>query len=146
MILDRIDNLKFYGVFDKKLAAIVEFLKTHPTLSDGHYELDMGIYVNVGSGTVRDSGDFEVHRRYADLQWVIEGSEVIEWASLSVMRSSTEYNEAGDYQLFSDAAGETVALKLTPGYFAIFYPQDGHKPSLRLNHDVSRKAIFKIPL
>lgn len=148
MIFDRITNLETYAKGDEKLTAIVEFLKANPVeiLDDGRHELSLGVYANVGAGPVRDGGDFEVHRRYADLQLMAEGSEIMEWAHLSDMTGGTEYNGEGDFQLFSCQPAGTVSLKVYPGYFAIFYPQDGHKPSLRLDHDFSRKIIFKIPV
>lgn len=148
MIFDRIHNLGTYAAGDEKLIAIVKFLDAYPVanLTDGRYELSMGIYANVGSGPVRDTGGFEVHRRYADLQLVIDGSEVMEWAYLDELTDGAEYNEEGDFQIFASCAAETLSLKVYPGSFAIFYPQDGHKPSLRLAHDFSRKVIFKIPL
>lgn len=148
MIFDRISNIAVYAKGDEKLAVIAEFLKVNPaeTLADGRHELSLGIFANVGGGPVRDEGDFEVHRRYADLQLVVEGSEIMEWAHLDAMTNGTQYNEEGDFQLFSCQPAEASALKVYPGCFAIFYPQDGHKPSMRLDHDASRKVIFKIPV
>ena len=148
MIFDHISNLGCYAEKNEKLAVIAEFLSTHPadTLVDGRHELPEGIYVNVSSGPVRDDGVFEVHRRYADLQLVIEGSEIMEWAHLSELSDGAAYNAEGDYQLFSCQPSAALTLKVCCGYFAVFYPQDGHKASLRLNHDVCRKAVFKIPI
>lgn len=148
MIFDRIANLKTYAKGDEKLTAVIDFLKSHPaeTLADGRHELSLGVYANVGSGSVRDAGDFEAHRKYADLQLIVEGSEIMEWAHLSDMTNGTQYNESGDFQLFSCQPVPTVPLRVYPGYFVIFYPQDGHKPSIRLDHDISRKVIFKIPV
>lgn len=146
MIFDHIDHLKVYAANDKKLSAIVDYLKQNPELKDGHYELTDGIYVNVGPGTVRDSGDFEAHRNYIDLQLLLDGSERIDWAPLSAMTAKTDYDAAADCQMFSCCPSKTAILKLYPGFFAVFYPQDGHKPLLHLDHKESRKAIFKIPV
>lgn len=146
MIFDHIGNLETYARGDTKLTAVVDYLKAHPMLEDGRHALENGAYVNVGSGDVRDDGDFEAHRRYIDLQLLLEGSEAMEYAPLSALRVGTDYSKAGDYQLFSDRPSETIVLKLYPGAFAVFYPQDAHKPSLRLENDRSRKAIFKIPV
>ena len=148
MIFDRIANLETYAKNDEKLTAIVEFLKAHPaeTLADGRHELSLGIYANVSTGPVRDSGDFEAHRKYADLQLMVEGSEIMEWAHLNDMTNATDYSESNDCQFFACQPAATSALKVYPGYFAIFYPQDGHKPLIHLDHDASRKVIFKIPV
>jgi len=37
-------------------------------------------------------------------------------------------------------------MKLLPGRFAILYPQDAHKPLIRIEADSVRKIIFKIPV
>ena len=148
MIFDRISNLGTYAENNEKLTAIVEFLKKNPfdTLADGRHELDLGIYANVGSGAVRDSGDFEVHRRYADLQLIVEGSELMEWAPLDELTNGGDYKAEGDIQFFACQPAAAAPLKFYRGYFAGFYPQDGLKPSLRLDHDSSRKIVFKIPV
>jgi len=148
MIFDRISNLETYAKHDEKLTAIAEFLKEHPaeTLCDGRHNLTLGIYANVSTGPVRDSGPFEAHRKYADLQLMVEGSEIMEWAHLSDMTNAADYSEANDCQFFACQPAAASALKVYPGYFAIFYPQDGHKPLIRLDHETSRKVIFKIPV
>lgn len=148
MIFDRISNLETYAESNEKLAAISEFLKKHPfaALADGRHELGLGIYANVVSGAVRDDGNFEAHRRYADLQLVVEGSEVMEWAHLDELIDGEDYDAKGDIQFFAGQPAAAVALKVYRGYFAVFYPQDGHKPSMRLDHDICRKIIFKIPV
>ena len=148
MILDHISNLETYSKGDEKLAAIAAFLAEHPaeTLADGRHELGLGIYANVSTSAVRDSGDFEVHRRYADLQLVVDGSEVMEWAHLDDLSVPGEYDATADIQFYASATGSAATLKLYAGSFAVFYPQDGHKPVLRLDHDFSRKVVFKIPV
>ena len=148
MIFDHISNLGMYAKQDAKLNVILEFLKQHPaeTLAEGRHDMDMGIYANVSTVTVRENGDFEAHRRYADLQLVVGGSEIIEWMGLKDLNETTQYNEESDIQFFSGDAPAAIPLKLYPGNFAIFYPQDGHKPCLRLDHDTSFKVVFKIPM
>lgn len=148
MIFDRISNLETYAKNDEKLTAIVEFLKAHPveTLADGRHELGMGVYANVSTGPVRDEGNFEAHRKYADLQLMVEGCEIMEWAHLNDMTNAADYSEVNDIQFFACQPAATTALKVYPGFFAIFYPQDGHKPLMRLDGETSRKVIFKIPV
>lgn len=148
VIFDHISNLGIYAKGDKKLEVVADFLKKYPmeSLADGRHELGMGIYVNVGSNVVFGEGKFEVHRRYADIQLVIDGSERMEWEHLDDLQNATEYSEAKDIQFFAQCIVAPIELNVYKGNFALFYPQDGHKPGLRLNHDSCRKAVFKIPL
>lgn len=147
MLFDRIENLdKLQSAFPA-LARIRAFLESHPTLDDGRCELGEGIYANVSHNILRDAGVFEVHRRYADLQLVLEGSEIIQWASLKDLTQGTEYDAEKDAQFFDCAPVCTATLKMDPGFFALFWPQDGHKPLLRMSgNDKNRKIVFKIPV
>lgn len=52
-------------------------------LEVGRYEFDGG-YFMVQKGTTRplEEGTFEAHRRYIDVQIVVEGSEELAWEDL----------------------------------------------------------------
>lgn len=148
MIYDELKNLGYYANGNEKLAAIQRFLQENPlqTLADGRHELSHGVYCVAGEFDVRDSGAFEAHRNYADMQLGISGSEVLEWAALEDMQNAAAYDAEKDIQLFDCAPEKMLALPISEGWFVIVYPQDAHKPLMRLHDDRSRKAIFKIPV
>lgn len=70
---------------------------------------------------------YESHRDYIDIQYVAAGTEVIYYAPTDRLQAVTDYHAANDYQLYADPSAATP-LHLAAGSFAIFYPQDGHKP------------------
>lgn len=148
MIFDDAKYLDFYAKNDPKLQVVVDFLKTNPMeeLQPGRYDLDKGVYALVNESATRTEGPYEVHRKYADLQLMVRGGEIIEWALLDDMTNGNEYNEEGDCQLFECAPASAIGMKLLPGRFAILYPQDAHKPLIRIEADSVRKIIFKIPV
>ena len=148
MVFDRIFNLETYAKGDERLKLIAEFLLEHPseTLADGRYDLPNGIFVNVSVSPTRSDGDYEVHRKYIDLQLILEGDEIIRWAHLSRLNGEPPYDAQNDIQFFSGNQEAGASLRLNAGDFVIFYPQDGHKPLLRLKTEFSRKAVFKIPV
>jgi len=52
---------------------------------------------------------------------------VILYAPLPTLSPTMEYDPKRDVILFTDPAA-SLGLQFKPGDFAIFYPQDGHKP------------------
>jgi biofilm protein TabA len=88
-----------------------------------------------------DQALFEAHRRYIDVQFVQSGRETILWAPLSSMQEQTmAYDETKDAALWKQVPDST-SLHLSPGHFAILFPQDAHAPGV-----VWEKAepVFKV--
>ena len=148
MIYDELENLNYYAGAGERLGVIFQYLKDNPleTLKDGRHDLEQGVYCVVGDFDVQEHGAFEAHRRYADMHLIIRGGEVMEWAPLHDLSGAGAYDESKDIQLFECAPKRMIPLPLTAGVFAILYPQDAHKPLIRLQSDTSRKVIFKIPV
>ena len=70
------------------------------SLPDGRVEIDgAAVYALVQSYTSKpevDAPRFEAHRRYADIQVVVQGTEYIGWAAIEAMAFTTEYSEEKD--------------------------------------------------
>jgi len=76
-----------------------------------------------------EEAQFEVHRRYADIQCILAGREVIHWAPLeSLDRLTMPYDAGGDAALYAMDSSST-ALRQRAGEFAVFFPPDAHAPS-----------------
>ena len=148
MIYDTLQNLHFYERVNDKLHFVQVFVDQNQlaNLSDGRYDLEDGVYAMVGTHIVRTEGQYEAHRKYADLQLILEGDEIIEYAHLSEMTHASAYDAKGDSILFDCAPQNRICLKMTPMRFAILFPEDAHKPLMALNSRKSRKIIFKLPL
>lgn len=69
---------------------------------------------------------FESHRRYADIQYVQRGHETILWTPIDTLAVTEPYDPETDNMFYGDAPA--TELRLSPGYFAVFFPEDGHKP------------------
>ncbi len=74
--------------------------------------------------------DFEAHRLYLDIQYVVSGEELMGWAPLSELTGAGAYNPAKDvlHGMFPAAAMTPVRVKA--GQAAVFFPQDAHAPKL----------------
>ena len=88
-----------------------------------------------------DKQVLEVHRKYIDIQILLEGEETIGWKPLDDCTNVTKpYDEDADCALYDEPGTSYVTLK--PGQFAIFWPEDGHQPCIGKG-DI-HKAIFKV--
>jgi len=151
MIIDAIENWRQYALNDPQLRPGFEFITAtfNDTMEDGRYDLpgDAG-YVNVESydTSPADERKFEAHRKHIDIQYVLAGEEIIQWApvpELAVVEAYSEDRDAGFYRNTGSATG----LFLPPRRFAVFYPSDAHKPGCSIAGPVRvRKIIAKIRL
>jgi YhcH/YjgK/YiaL family protein len=87
---------------------------------------------------------FEAHRKYIDIQYVIDGKEMIEVAPLSSKKIILEqYDPDRDIEFLT--AGDSVSLQATPDRFFIFFPDDAHKPGLKAGENSTvRKIVVKV--
>ena len=131
MILDTLNNLELYAGLDENIKQVAEYAKKTDlkSLEVGRYELENGVYLMVQSYCTKPiaEGKYEVHRKYTDIQIVLEGCENMGYAPLSAMEASTEYSEEKDCQ-FLNGAGNL--LEVTANSFAVFFPQDAHMPGV----------------
>src|SRR5687768_3963193 len=113
--------------------------------------------VDLGSGTFaieqvyetknRSEGFFESHRKYIDLQVIVEGEELMEVVDAAFITVNQAYQDERDLITYLDAANASH-LRLVAGQAAVFFPVDVHMPTLRLNPSASlvRKTVVKIPV
>ncbi len=115
------------------LAGALEFLRRPGLagLADGEYELEgrrvYAIVQRYGTSPAAEPR-FEVHRRYADVQFVAAGAEVIGWAPAGRFRELEAYDEKKDIA-FGRASDWTPVL-LRAGELAVLFPEDAHAPRL----------------
>lgn len=152
MILDRLEHASRYEglgpAFRKAFAWLAE--TRFEGLPDGRQEVDgERVYALLSSYTTAaaDSKKLEAHRRYADIQVVLEGEEVLYWAPLEGLRSEVAYQPEKDVEFFAEPAASSSALHLRPGLFGLFLAQDAHKPGCHLGGATAvRKLVVKVQL
>lgn len=146
MILDTLDHLSLYFPINRGFKIAADYLAANPaaTHPDGTVEIDgknvFAIYSHVENAR-KTTPKIEMHRKYLDIHVVFGGQEDVGYIPAADCKArETEYNEENDYELFADAATDTVTLR--PGSFLIVYPQDGHAP---MSSDAPlHKVVFKI--
>ena len=88
---------------------------------------------------------WEGHRQYADIHLIVHGQETDLWAPLSAYAGSSTYDETLD--LLRCTPEQSLPLALREGWFAVFFPEDLHKPKCHLSgpHQVV-KCLIKVRL
>jgi YhcH/YjgK/YiaL family protein len=89
----------------------------------------------------------ESHRQYIDIQVVVAGEELMEVANIAKLPVKKPYNEERDVIIYDDYA-DTSVLRVGAGEGAVYFPEDGHMPNLRVGADpvLMRKTVLKIPV
>lgn len=147
MILDKLENAALYASISQNLKIGFDFLKntdlTH--LEQGKYEIEgKNVFALVSEYQSKAHQDCqpEAHRNYADIQYIVSGREIIGFATLNNQTVTGEYNTDKDIIFFS---GETTPLILEAGMFAVFFPQDVHRPCMQLDGpEKVKKVVVKL--
>ncbi len=89
---------------------------------------------------------FEGHRDMIDVQYIIEGGELVDWVLKEELEVDGEYLVAKDFQYYAaPCEAPTTRVHLKAGYFGIFFPEDGHRPKVNDGiHPGVYKAVVKI--
>ena len=105
------------------------------------------IYVSIQEYETKSYGDcrFETHKRYADIQCILQGREQIWVTEQPLLTPDTEYDPKADIRFWK--AGKAALLELHAGELVILLPGEAHKPCVR-SGDAGKvkKAVFKIAL
>lgn len=148
MIIDHIDHCMSsagaHPLFPKGFEYLRDF---DPATPDGKYELDgKRLFAMVQRYVTAPEAikAWEAHRRYADIQYIVSGTEMILYAPVADLTPDLPYNDVKDAEKFAGvASANSVALIVPPKTFCVFYPQDGHKPGCLID---SAAPIVKVVL
>ena len=131
----------------KRLEKALKFLREtdFSKLEDGKLEIEGDkIFVNISTYMTRSNEFPEAHKKYADVQYIIEGEEYIGVASLDDMQDEIVSDPDNDFWQYR---GETSNIRLGKGQFAVFFPQDAHAPGRFIKEAKSvRKAVVKVQM
>lgn len=146
MIIDQLANSHIYYSLNSRIKLAFDYLHQIDlsTLSIGRNEIDGdNIYAMLLQyiSKPREQGLWEAHRRYIDLQLVIQGAEHFGYANINSLAQ-------GDYETVKDflpLSGEGEFLTLQNGNFALLFPQDAHMTGIALGTPAPiKKLVIKI--
>ena len=114
-------------------------------IAKGKYPIDgENVYASVTADSSKnfDKTNWESHRKYIDIQYVINGEEKIGVYPVSKAAVAKEYDDKKDAANYS-ADGKLYSA--TPGTFFIFFPSDAHRPNITPGgNKVVKKIVIKV--
>lgn len=139
-----------YDFTERKFQIAFDFLQREDlrALEEGWIELDEGVRVSVQRYESRPAEqlDYETHEKYFDLQYMLEGTEIIGCRTREGLQVKIPYDEAADITFYEEPelGGE---LLMQENEFVILTPQDAHKPRCAAGKPMPiRKLVVKIPV
>ena len=149
MILDRVENFEQYFGVHMLFPAVAEYIAQYlkKPVDPGVYEIyGQDLFVKVQNYETRDSGFLEVHDRYIDVQYVVEGEEMVEYDAREGLETAVYYDTDEDVLFLRDSE-QPQSFRLKQGDIAIFFFNDAHKPALRVQKPTRvKKLVFKVKL
>ena len=148
MIFSTLTNADRYVALHPLFPRAFEYIRNADltSLAPGHYPIEgeqLFAIVEHVPGRTRAEAQLEAHRRYIDIQLVLEGVDEMGWKPLSDCREPvSDYSAERDIQFFRDAPASWIATP--PGAFCIFFPEDAHAPLVSAGR--IRKVVLKIAL
>jgi biofilm protein TabA len=146
MILDRLSNFRRYLTQHPGFQAGFDYLRStdFSQVESGKHSIDgerLLAIVAHDPGRGHQGAKLESHRRYIDIQYVIEGQEEIGWKPISeCSRVDVPFIAEKDIGFFADEP--EIWLPMPPGTFVIFYPEDAHAPLA--GPGPTYKAVMKV--
>jgi YhcH/YjgK/YiaL family protein len=149
MIYDTLSNAAIYFPLGPRFRLGFDYLaQFDPDTADGRVPLEgEDVFALIQSYAPRPAAQrpYEAHRIFADLQFVAVGEEIIFHSPVVKLRETAPYATKDDAALYD--GNDDSPLLMGSGRFAIFYPNDGHKPCCvwRSSSPV-KKVVIKIRL
>lgn len=149
MIYDHIKNIGLYKGLSPALDLALEYIETvNADVEVGSHPLALGVKAVVSEGLTQAVNPlgYEAHRRYADVQLALIGTELIRCKPLPQVTETIPYDEAKDAARYADCPGSDLVIG--EGYFLVVFPEDAHEPGLApggLSAPV-KKVVMKVPV
>lgn len=146
MIIGQLKHIHEYALLLPNLNKGLEAIKNSETLPIGKYLFDGGYYL-IQEGITKSflENTFEAHKKYIDVQIIVNGSEEIAWFDYDQLESIVPYDELTDKERLIGPMNQRILIN--EGMFWIAFPSDGH---LAVSHSITpysyRKIVLKLPI
>lgn len=147
MLYDKIENIGRYMGLSPQLDEGLRFLQElDPNIAQGRHELGEN-YANVDVYVTKEVNEagFEAHRKYIDIQYLIEGEERVLVRHLGNMECTIPYDGDRDVAFFRHDEDRAAEVTLGRGSFVVLFPEDAHEPQLCLTAPQQvKKVVVKV--
>ena len=112
----------------------------------GKHVINEWLYINVQEYMTKNISDcrYESHKKYVDIQMMINGIEAIETCDIDKLELETEYSDENDVMFWKKKNGQMRSV-ITNNSYVILYPQNAHMPCIAVNESVKvKKLVAKV--
>ncbi len=147
MIIDHINNSKLYHSLGERMQKAFQYISNtdFSSMEKGKYiveEEDIFAMVNEYETKAEADCKIEAHHKYADIQFIIEGEELIGITLLNGQVPTEEYNDEKDCVFYNEPVSK---VKIASGMFAVFFPHDLHQPGISVSTPAKvKKVVVKV--
>ncbi|MFW2488910.1 YhcH/YjgK/YiaL family protein [Clostridium chromiireducens] len=149
MICENININRNYSSINKNFEKAFEYLRGQnlKELAVGKYEIEgEKIFAMIQEYTTEreEQKNWESHEKYIDIQLIVDGQEVMGFAPVSCLEIKEDFRMDKDL-IFYNETTNGANIKFKSGDYAIFFPEDGHKPGCALNEcSKVKKVVVKV--
>ncbi len=148
MIYGELKELKFYKGISENLDKAIECIENgaYKTMN-GKHEIDGdNVFFNCQTVTTQPIEErfFEGHKKYIDIQIVIEGEERIGYSTRSNVVRTTPWDKETDFEKYEGSVDHI--FDLNGDTFIIIFPEEPHMPLIHGENGPKeiKKVVFKI--
>ncbi len=142
-----------WSMYPDAIKRALSYIKEHDIrgMEPGKYEIEGDkMYILVQNPTQKAIEDthLEMHYKYLDLQYIVDGGELMGFAPKKVDPEIIEAKESSDTYYVADVEDEQFVV-LNPGDFCILFPNDLHRPAIEVPAEEPapyHKAVVKISM
>ena len=116
MIFDDFKNIKKYNI-DKKVLDFI--LNIDKNIEAKRHIISDSAYINIDEYQTRNKIKLEAHKKYIDIQFMIEGSERVFVTDLADLEVMEKYDENKDVEFYQTPKRRLNSLYLTKNKFII---------------------------
>lgn len=152
MIFDSVKNTELYKGLSANLDAALDYMKENDlnAMEPGRYPVCDGkvlVIIKKGYETKEEElAKWESHIRDMDIQYMLEGEEVIGFCQKDELEVSVPYDEKSDKFLYANPDFKGFRTHLKAGDFIVLFPDDAHATCLHPNGRkfTCNKAVIKV--
>lgn len=147
MIIDNIENISKYACLIPE--DVIEFIKNCRNIefqNAKRVSLNGNNYANfdIYNPKPLDLCKFEAHKKYIDIQIMLDGEEQIDITNIEGLDVLEEYNEEKDIIFYKAPDRLVDKISLTKGKFVLIYPYEAHKPQIKTISNSVKKIVVKV--
>ena len=149
MIYDKLDNIDIYKGISDDIYAGLQYLRViDADIASGTYQINQRVKAIVSEYETKAENQygFEAHLKFIDIQYLLKGTEKNCCLPIEKVQETKAYCEEKDAAFYT-ANILAQEMIIGDGYFAIYYPHDGHMPGLSVDkQEKVKKVVVKVEI